>query len=101
MSNTISALYDALFETLQAARAGTMDIERVKAINDTAQTIVNAAKVEVDHMKVTGGSGSGFISDHDDKMLPPVRTIKERTGHGMKTVSLLANGATITRHKAS
>lgn len=101
MSNTISTLYDALFETLQAARAGTMDIERVKAINDTAQTIVNAAKVEVDHMKVTGGSGSGFIAASGDKLLLPGRSVSEPTGHGMKTISMLPNGATITRHKAS
>ena len=101
MSQTITTLYDALFETLQAARAGTMDIDRVKAINDTAQVIVNAAKVEVDHMKVTGGSGSGFISASGDKMLLPGRTISEPTGHGMKTVSMLPSGATITRHRAS
>lgn len=101
MSKTISTLYDALFETLQAARAGTMDIERVKAINDTAQVIVNAAKVEVDHMKVTGGTGSGFISASGDKMLLPGRTISEPTGHGQRTVSMLPSGATITRHKAS
>ena len=101
MSNTISTLYDALFETLQAARAGTMDIERVKAINDTAQTIVNAAKVEVDHMRVTGGAGSGFIAASGDKLLLPGRIVSEPTAHGTKTVTTLANGATITRHKAS
>jgi len=101
MSNTISTLYDALFETLQAARAGSMDIERVKAINDTAQTIVNAAKVEVDHMKVTGGSGAGFMSSGGDKLLLPGRSVTEPTSHGIKIVTMLENGATITRHKAT
>lgn len=101
MSHTISTLYDALFETLQAAKAGTMDIERVKAINDTAQTIVNAAKVEVDHMKVTGGSGSGFIAPDNGRPMLPGGSVTEATGHGKRTVTTLPNGATITRHKAS
>lgn len=101
MSNTISTLYDALFETLQAARAGSMDIERVKAINDTAQTIVNAAKVEVDHMKVTGGSGSGFIDASGDKLILHGRSVTEPTASGMRSVTIMGSGATMTRHKAS
>lgn len=101
MSHTISTLYDALFETLQAARSGTMDIDRIKAINDTAQTIVNAAKVEVDHMKVNGGAGSGFIAPDGDKQLLPGRSVTEPTGRGKRTVTMLQNGATVTRHRAS
>ncbi len=38
-----------------------MDIDRAKAINDVAQTIINSAKVEVDALKIIGGTGSGFI----------------------------------------
>lgn len=33
--------------------------------------------------------------------LLPGRTVTETTGHGKRTVSMLLNGATITRHKAS
>ena len=42
-----------------------MDIERAKAVSDVAQVIINSAKVEVEHMKIAGGSGSGFIVPAD------------------------------------
>lgn len=101
MSKTITDLRDVLFDTLQGARDGTIDIERVRAINDVAQTLVNTAKAEIDYMKVTGGTGSGFIAGGERQALLPGRTISEPTGHGTKTISMLPSGATITRHKAS
>lgn len=42
---------------------GTMDIDKAKAISDLGQTIINTAKVEVEHMKITGGTSSGFITE--------------------------------------
>lgn len=62
--NTIQALREELFETLRAIKNANapMDIERARAVNDVAQTIINSAKVEVDAMKVTGSNkGTGFI----------------------------------------
>ena len=61
--NTIETLRNHLFETLAALKdkEKPMDIERAKAISEVAQVIVNSAKVEVDHAKVTGGKGSGFL----------------------------------------
>ena len=61
--NNIVSLRSTLFETLRALgnKAAPMDIERAKAINDVAQTIINSAKVEVEAMRVMGGTGSGFI----------------------------------------
>jgi hypothetical protein len=38
-----------------------MDIDRAKAVADVAQTIINSAKVEIEHIKIVGGEGSGFI----------------------------------------
>lgn len=38
-----------------------LDIDRAKAINEVAQTIINSAKVEIDALRVIGGTGSGFI----------------------------------------
>lgn len=70
--NDITTLRGHLFETLAALRSkeNPMDLDRAKAIAEVAQTIVNSAKVEVDHMKVTGQiDGSGFISPN--KKLPP------------------------------
>lgn len=63
MNNDITALRTTLFDTLRALgdKENPMDIDRAKAINDVAQTIINSAKVEVDALKIIGGNGSGFI----------------------------------------
>lgn len=71
MSNNIDTLRDHLFATLAALRdpEKPMDIERAKAVSEVAQVIINSAKVEVDHAKVTGSKGSGFLDKPAD--LPP------------------------------
>ena len=63
MKNKIEDLRNHLFETLEALKDkdNPMDIERAKAVAGVAQVIVNSAKVENDHIKLTGTSGSGFI----------------------------------------
>ena len=66
MSNDINELRTVLFETLRGLKAGTMQVDTAKAINDTAQTIINSAKVEVDYVKATGAQVSnGFIECND------------------------------------
>lgn len=62
-NDDIATLRTHLFETLTALKnkEAPMDIDRAKAISEVAQTIINSAKVEVEHMKLTGGKGSGFI----------------------------------------
>lgn len=54
-----------LFDTLEGLRNKDkpMEIERAKAISDVAQVIINSAKVEVEHLKVAGGKGTGFIKE--------------------------------------
>ena len=77
MSNeTIADLRSSLFETLRGLtdKADPMDIERARAVSEIAQTIINTAKVEVDHMKISGGHGSGFLPD----VLPAV--VERRPG---------------------
>lgn len=69
--NTITDLRDIMFKTLRGIQDGSVDIERAKAINNTAQTIINTAKVEVDFLNATGGHASaatGFIGGGDNKM---------------------------------
>lgn len=63
MSQDISALRSHLFAALAGLsdKENPMDIERAKAIADVGQVIINSAKVEVDHIRVVGGKGSGFI----------------------------------------
>jgi len=104
---TIDSLYGVMFETLQALRDKDkpMDIERAMAIKDVAQVIINTAKVEVDHMRVTGGQGSGFIPTQSvDRKIPqqqPAQSLPAEipTAHGTKTVTQHPSGATVTRHK--
>lgn len=62
MSNDINALREVLFDTLRAVKDGSVDLDKAKAINETAQTIINTAKVEVDFMRQTGATvASGFL----------------------------------------
>jgi hypothetical protein len=72
MSKTIEDLRDHLFATLQAVKDGSLDLDKARAINDVAKTIVDTAKVEVDYLRVTGGGESQFIdSAVGNNNLPP------------------------------
>jgi hypothetical protein len=67
MSNNIEDLRTILFDTLRGVKNGTIDTEKAKTISEISQVIVNTAKVEVDHAKVTGSKGSGFLEKQEDK----------------------------------
>lgn len=107
MSHTISDLRDHLFATLQDLRDKDkpLDIERAKAVAEVAQTIINSAKVEVDHMRVSGHADrTGFIAPPDGSPLPapehkPGLTVVRDDEKGKTTVEN-RNGMTITRHVA-
>ena len=64
-SHTITDLRRHLFDALNGLKdpKQPLDIDRAKAIADVSQTIINTAKIEIEHMKITGGNGSGFIPD--------------------------------------
>jgi hypothetical protein len=89
-NNDITALRGELFASIKRL-AGTTDpkeIERAKAIADTAQVIVNTAKVEVDFIKATGNpGGSGFI---------PLAAPSGKSGNEVITQR---PGVTVTRHR--
>lgn len=61
---TINDLRAHLFAVLDGltSKEAPMEIERAKAVCDVAQTIINSAKIEVDHLRVVGGKESGFIN---------------------------------------
>lgn len=40
-----------------------MDVDRAQAIANVAGVIVNSAKVEMQFIRLTGGTGSGFIPE--------------------------------------
>lgn len=60
---TSSLLREKLGATLDALldKQNPMELDRAKAVADVAQVMINIAKVEVDHMKISGGAGTGFI----------------------------------------
>lgn len=64
MSKNINDLRSAMFDVLADLRAGTITVEKAKAMSDIGQTIINSAKLEVDFAKATGHKGSGFIPEH-------------------------------------
>jgi hypothetical protein len=72
MKNKIEDLRNHFFATLEDLRDADkpMEIERAQAIADVAQVIVNSAKVENDHIKLTGSAGSGFIEKIDSLPKP-------------------------------
>jgi len=95
IDNNINKLRDQLFATLQALndKEAPMDIARARAISEVAQTIINSAKVEVEHLKVTKGTqGTGFI--------PGQTALSTPTPSGIKTVTPFPGGS-ITQHRLS
>lgn len=61
----IRELRSMLFSTIRELRSGDkkMDLARARTIHETAQVIINSAKVEVDFIHAIGdnSTGSGFI----------------------------------------
>lgn len=61
-THTITDLHAHLFATLQGLRDGTVSIEQAELISKVSQTLINAAKVEVEYLRVTDQRhGSGFL----------------------------------------
>lgn len=78
-TNDITELRTHLFDTLRALKdkESPMDIDRAKAVCEVGQVIINTAKVEIEHARVTGAE----------------------TGTGTKSVKAIGNGATVTTHR--
>ena len=76
----INDLYNQLFDTLVALRdeRNPMDIERAKVVQQTAQSIVNAGRLECYYVGTVGGDCTGFIPVADEERPPAV------SGPGLK-----------------
>lgn len=72
----INDLREVLFASIEAVKAGTLDLDKARAINDLCQTVVNTAKVEVDYARQTGATGSGGFIPMDGQ------GAKRITSHG-------------------
>ena len=107
MSNDIHALRAVLFETLRSLkdRDDPIDIERARAINDTAQVIINSVKLEIDRARIVGGGdrGTDFIPRLPDAQDPApsaqqARVEMDRQTHaGFETVTPIQGGV-VRRH---
>lgn len=81
--NNLQALREALFETLRQVKAGTLDLDRARAVNELGKTLVDSAKVEVEYLKTAGSGESKFLE-----------------GQGQGEREALPNGiSSITRHR--
>lgn len=60
----IDTLRSHLFNTLQALqdKNNPMEVERARAINETAQVIINCAKAETDFLRVNGSVDTKFFN---------------------------------------
>jgi hypothetical protein len=64
-TNNIDTLRTHLFSTLEALtdKSKSVDLERIKAIQGIAQTIINSAMVEVKFTQVTGKKTGTFLDE--------------------------------------
>lgn len=73
-TRTIETLRSILFDQLEtlAAPEKPVDLDRARLVNETAQLIVNTAKVEVEHAKVLKGALTlPFIEDQQSLLERP------------------------------
>jgi uncharacterized damage-inducible protein DinB len=62
MGKKIEDLRDTLFETIELLKTNKIEVDKAKAIQSIAQTIVNSAQVEVDYLsQINATAGTGFI----------------------------------------
>ncbi len=70
MSKTIGDLRDAMFDTLQQLKDGSITVEQARAVSEIGQVIINSAKVEVDYLRANDGGESAFLDAVGNKNLP-------------------------------
>ncbi len=58
---SITALRAHLFEALAGVKAGTLDLDKARAVNEIGKTLVDSARVEVEYLRATGGGESSFL----------------------------------------
>lgn len=61
MEKNIQDLRTRLFDVMDSLKEGKMDVKVAQTINESAQVLVNSAKVEVQFMRLTNGNGTGFV----------------------------------------
>ena len=97
MSNDVTELRAHLFDVLRGLKDGSVKVETAKAVNETAQTIINSARVEIDALEIIGGQGTGFIPlpAPPENNTPSLTVIESDRG---RTTIEQRNGVMIRRH---
>jgi hypothetical protein len=62
-ANNIETLRNHLFAALEGVKKGELDLDRARAVNELAKTIVDTARVEVDFIRATDGTESAFLTN--------------------------------------
>ena len=104
---TIGDVRDLLFAQMKALSkpdATSETLDKSRAMAELAQTIINSGKLELDYMKHTGQTGTGFIQRIDDgeepaKSKTPTGVKTSKTPTGVKTIVTQQNGLRQTTHK--
>ena len=60
-TNSMDELRTALFDAMRQVKAGTLDLDKARAINELGKSLIDTAKVEVDYLRTTGGGESTFL----------------------------------------
>lgn len=66
----LAALRAVLFATLREVRAGTIDLDRARAVNQIAGTLIDSARVEVEYRRVVDDAGRSTFVEGDQEALP-------------------------------
>jgi len=99
MTNDITELRSVLFDTLRDLRnkEATVDLDRVRIINDIAKTVSDTAKIEVDYARVTGAVlTSGFLPDLEKPAAKPAAVPAPPAQPGVAAQLVAAN---VTTHR--
>jgi hypothetical protein len=72
----LSALRAVLFETLQAVKAGEIELDKARAVNDIGKTLLDSAKVEVDYLRATGQGSSQFLEAAGVPLPPGITSVR-------------------------
>ena len=78
----MDGLQGLIMQSIRAVRDGTLDIDKAKAVNSLAQTLINSAKVEVEFLRATNRTHSPFF----------VRDTERLTRDGNGVVKTTTNG---------
>ena len=97
MKNTMDDLRNHLFATIEGLLDPDkpMSVEQSRAVNQTAQTLINSAKVEVQYLEATGQEAGGTFFTWKHTSAPrltagnptthrPVAQLLARNGRGSK-----------------